>query len=163
MKWYPTISLLGVLGLVACSDAPTSPAAQESLRPSLALVYKGRDEFSGVVTGCPGSEDVFLNVKHSFTGTQTTDGSGRLHVSGHILYTFSGTGLISGREYVGSQQMTLAFNVLPGSGNTVTELFGARLIAKGAGPALTINAVTHITVTPDGAITSEISSIRQVC
>ncbi len=163
MKRHPMISLIGILGLVACSEAPTDPVAQAGLRPSLALYDNVRVAFSGVATGCPGSEDVLVSGTEHDLFTAAIDQNGAAHLNGHVTFNFTGTGMVSGREYVGREQFTLDQTASSAGLRTITQIFHAALIAKGEGPTIRIQGVFHLTVTPNGDVTASVDSIRQEC
>lgn len=93
----------------------------------------------------------------------TTDGIGGVHVNGHLDWTgLSGTGLVTGRKYVGWQQDKLSLYAAPGV-RAVTEVFHARLIGQGDAPDLRFQGLYHLTITPNGQVTSSVDSFTIEC
>jgi hypothetical protein len=110
---------------------------------------------------CTSELIAFSGVEHD-TLNMTFDNSGGVHVELHINFqNVSGTGLSSGTTYQLPSTLNQTYNAQPGLVETTT--FTEPLIAPGPGNNLFLHETAHITVNPDGTVTSSFDNSTVTC
>jgi hypothetical protein len=120
---------------------------------------------SGVIaTSCSVSENLAFSGTYRSVFHYTLDGQGAAHFSGSTQTNGVATGLVTGTPYrfMGASSST-TFEA-PGSlpyHNTFTNTF--LLVSRGPQDNLLMRVTLHVTVTPDGVMTADVSEIRFEC
>ncbi len=135
---------------------------------AMGLTLRGR---AGVVTNidipisgsvfnpCNGENVAFAGVDH-FTAHITLSNNGRFHIDTHDNIHVTATG-DQGNTYVGNQEDHSSLNGLVGVEQTAPLTFSE--ITKGSAANFEVHAVFHITVKPNGTITSFVNSFTSSC
>jgi len=110
------------------------------------------------------NEDVHITGTAHTLGTLTENGN-RLHVDAHVNYNVEGIGLTSGDRYTSNATGKASENVLADNDEIgeATVILRASLIGQGNVPNATELAHAHITVTPNGDVTSTFVRDRLTC
>jgi hypothetical protein len=89
----------------------------------------------------------------------------QMHLSAHVNYNIEGIGETSGAEYDSNADALAQENVEADNFNIgeATLIARAVIIGPGSLPNAFADVVSHITVTPDGTITSFIVDVRMSC
>ena len=112
-----------------------------------------------VFNPCNG-EVVTLSGEEHMTESVTLDGSGGFHMDIHGNLNVTGSGN-QGNKYVGNQDSNFQMNGRVGVEFTVTGTFSE--ISLGSAPNFVLHDLVHITVNPDGTVTSSIFIISPEC
>jgi hypothetical protein len=159
-----TLAVLGVAALAIACDSTTSPRVPLNAPTTLssAVLTNDRVEIQAfVLDACNGGGVIPLTATvHSVFGT-TSDGAGGFHLRIHDNISAQGSDPVTGVGYVLSLEADLALNVVAGKEQTITEHFS--LIAKGNTPNEVGQVDMHVTVTPNGAISSSHDRFRVTC
>lgn len=101
----------------------------------------------------------------SLKGTvhETIDASGGFHFRIHEVFNGRAVGETSGIQYVGPQTDHESFHVSSNGALEDTFTLNFRFISKGKTDNIQSHLLFHITITPNGVVTSELSHIRDVC
>lgn len=117
----------------------------------------------------PGPCPPFESIAVSFTGHEvlhvTIDTTGAFHVGDDFnLQDTKGVGLVTGAQYVGTGGDWFSFNGQLGSvPQEFKDVFVMNILAQGSLPNFTGHAVLHVTVNPDGTITSFVNNFSFAC
>jgi hypothetical protein len=96
----------------------------------------------------------------NFTGSchtvinETLDSSGGVHFGFHVNCHVSAVGQDTGARYIGNAEANFTANVNSGETVTLTFPFTFSGISKGSEPNFVIHSIFHITINPDGTVTS---------
>jgi hypothetical protein len=94
----------------------------------------------------------------------TFDGAGGLHLDVHENpQGVSGVGLTSGVKYQGTGGTRFDANGTAGSTLVVTVVNNLRVIGQGPGNNLLVHENLHVTVNPDGTVTSSHDNVSTTC
>lgn len=118
---------------------------------------------SGSVSNTCNGDTVSLSGTEHLVVNETFDSNGGAHASISINAHLTGTGTPSGDSYVGN--LNASFNENANSGGTITgtEPISFEIISQGSDPNLIIKALFHITINPDGTVTSYIDTYTADC
>lgn len=153
--------LLGAAMLVAACDAPTSPTNAATSGPTAQVVRNVRFErqtFAG--NDCTG-EVIAVDATFHVVLAVTSDAAGGFHVAFHRNVQGTGVNATTGTQYIVTQEDHNEFNVAQGVEQTVLTHFN--LISKGSAPNEVAQILFHITITPDGNVSSFHDSFRIQC
>jgi len=94
-----------------------------------------------------------------------TANNNQVHLSAHVNYNIEGTGETSGLEYDSNANALAEESVEVDNFNIGEATLIARAVILGPGslPNAFADVVSHITVTPDGTITSFVVNVRMSC
>jgi hypothetical protein len=116
------------------------------------------------------SFDPCTNEVVDLIGTAHVEGSltvnnNQMHLSAHVNYNIEGIGETSGAEYDSNADALAEESVEIDNFNIgeATLIARAVIIGPGSLPNAFADVVSHITVTPDGTITSFIVDVRMSC
>ena len=159
------LAILGVAAFAIACDSPTSPSTAASVAPAsrVANAVITNDKFesvTGAPNNCDGSFLVLTATWHTLFAI-TFDGAGGFHVKQHVNVQGQGSDAATGVDYVVTDVANSEFNGSFGFENTYTESYN--LIAKGKAPNALIQIDYHITVTPNGDVSSYHDNFRIVC
>jgi hypothetical protein len=157
-----TLALLGVAALAIACDSPTSPRAPLKAPTTLSNAVLTNDRFENVVTvfdGCNG-ELVTIDANFHVVIGVTSDGAGGFHITEQE--NVQGQGSSSGGvNYVLAFAFTNEFTLVAAEEATLTETFD--LISKGNTPNQEFQVDEHITITPNGDVSSVHFNFRLTC
>ena len=156
------LALLGVAALAIACDSPTSPRAPLKAPTTLSNAVLANDRFESVVTvfdGCNG-EIVTLDANFHFVFGVTSDGAGGFHVTEHENVQGQGSSS-TGVNYVLAFANDAELNLVAAEEETITETFA--LISKGNTPNQEFQVDEHITITPNGDVSSFHDNFRFTC
>jgi hypothetical protein len=117
----------------------------------------------------PGPCPPFESIAVSFTGHEvlhvTIDTTRAFHVGDDFNFQDTkGVGLVTGAQYVGAGGDWFNFNGQLGSAPQVfNDVFVMNIIAQGSLPNFKAHGLLHVTVNPDGTITSSIDNFSFAC
>ena len=94
---------------------------------------------------------------------ETIDSSGGFHFRIHEVFMGRAVGETSGIQYVGPQTDHESFHVSSNGALEDTFTLNFRFISRGSADNIQSHLLFHITITPNGVVTSEIVQIRDVC
>jgi hypothetical protein len=152
------LSLLAVIMLMVALLGPTSAMAQDA-----STTIKFRDTFPfSFFNNCTG-EVVSGVVSVKSTIHETIDASGGLHFHFHDVFNGRAVGETSGIRYVGPQTDHESFHVSSNGALEDTFTVNFRFISQGKADNIQLHLLFHITITPNGDVTSELVKIRDVC
>jgi hypothetical protein len=152
------------MALAAC-DTPTGPTTRLNPTklgsPNAAVVLNERIETTAfAVSTCSGEPIVGEVDFHEVIGI-TDASSGNFHLKEHLNINGQGTAPTSGTDYTISETINIEENLAAGAEETETEHLN--LISKGSAPNEVVQFVFHITVTPDGDVTSTVDNFFIKC
>jgi len=159
------LAILGVAALAIACDSPTSPNAMATATPAsrTANAVFVNDKFETLTfapNNCNGGALILTASWHYVIGT-TLDGAGGYHSKFHVNIQGQGSDPVTGVDYVVTDVANSEFNGKVGFEDTYTESYN--LIAKGQAPNATLLVDFHITVTPNGDVTSYHDNFRIKC
>jgi hypothetical protein len=159
------LAILGVAALAVACESPTAPRSTASIAPAsrtanAVLVNEKFESLTFAPNNCDGTLLTLQAKWHQVYGL-TFDGAGGVHVSEHTNVQGQGTDATTGVDYVVSDVANLEYNAKLGFEETYTESY--KLIAKGKAPNALLFSDFHITVTPNGDLTSYHDNFRIVC
>ncbi|HEX3535115.1 MAG TPA: hypothetical protein VHT23_12950 [Gemmatimonadaceae bacterium] len=159
------LAILGVAAFAIACDSPTSPNTAASIAPASrvanAVVTNDRVEtLTGAPNNCNGDVLILTATWHTVFAV-TFDGAGGFHLKQHVNIQGQGSDAGTGVDYVVTDVANSEFNGSFGFENTYTESYN--LIAKGKAPNAWVQIDDHITVTPNGDVSSYHSNFRIVC
>jgi len=159
------LAILGVAALAIACESPTTLHSTASIasasRTANAVLFNEKYEsLTFAPNNCDGSVLTLQATWHQVFGL-TFDGAGGVHVSQHTNVQGQGTDATTGVGYVVSDVANQEYNAKFGFELTYTESY--KLIAKGSAPNALIFVDFHITVTPNGDLTSFHDNFRIVC
>jgi hypothetical protein len=160
------LALLGVAAVVIACDAaqaPTAPTARlfAPATPSAAVI--SNDHFEALTfapNNCNG-DVIMMQAKWHIISAATFDGAGGAHLKFHINVQGQGTEPVSGTIYVANETINDELNLSFGVEETSPVHYN--LIAKGTAPNQVLEADFHITITPNGDVTSYHNNFRIMC
>jgi hypothetical protein len=158
-----TLALLGLAAMAIACDSPTSPQARLRIPPTLsnAVVFNDHTESVAFLPdNCNGDEFEGTGTFHDLLAL-TFDGAGGVHVKFHENFHGKASDAIAGIDYVGADASNSEFNARVGLEATSTVHYN--LIAKGKAPNVLLAGDFHITVTPNGDVSSFHDHFRIVC
>ena len=150
--------MLVVVVLMAVLLVPTSVLAQPA---STTIKFSDSFPFS-FFNSCTG-EVVSGVVSFKTTVHETIDASGGYHFHFHDVYNGRAVGETSGIQYVGPQTDHESFHVSSNGALEDTFTLNFRFISKGSADNILTHILFHVTITPNGVVTSEIANITEVC
>ena len=152
------LSLLVVIILMAALLVPTSVMAGAT---NTTIKFSDTFPFS-FFNNCTGE---FVSGIVSVKGTihETIDASGGFHFRIHEVFNGRAVGETSGIRYVGPQTDHESFHVSSNGGLSDTFTLNFRFISQGKADNIQAHLLFHITITPNGDVTSELATIRDVC
>jgi hypothetical protein len=120
--------------------------------------------FSGFLPNpCNGETVAYSGSIHTLV-LQTVDGSGGLHVDSRLnTQGVSGTGLLTGAKYQANDTLANSFNGTSGGTIDITVPMNFEFIAQGQVPNFYLKTLTHITLNPDGTVTTFVSDFEAHC
>ncbi len=134
-----------------------------SLRAFAATVFNGSIPISATVQNpCNGETVTFSGTAHELLN-ETFDNSGGSHLSANINIHLAGTGSPSGDAYVGNAEESLNENFNSGGTITATHPISEEIISQGSAPNFLLKGLMHITVNPDGTVTSFVDTFTTEC
>lgn len=113
------------------------------------------------VNPCNG-DVVLLNGTEHVVANVTTDSSGGQHSSVVIQYHLSGIGT-SGSRYMLNQTYSQVLNSTGGGTTAVTVPLNLEVVSEGVSPNYDQSVFDHITINPDGTVTSSIDTVSTSC
>ena len=159
------LTILGIVALAIACESPTTPNSAVLIAPATAranaVIFN--DKFESLTfapNNCDGTVLVLQAKWHEVLGI-TLDAAGGFHVNQHVNVQGQGTDAATGVDYVVTDVANLEFNGKVGVEQTYTESY--LLIAKGKAPNALVFVDFHITVTPNGDVTSYHDNLRIVC
>lgn len=153
-----TLSLLVVVMLMAALMGPTSVMAQAA---STTIKFSDSFPFS-FFNDCTG-EVVSGVVSVKTTIHETVDAGGGYHFHFQDVFNGRAVGETSGVQYVGPQTDHESFHVSSSGALEDTFTLNFRFISLGSADNIQTQLLFHITITPNGDVTSELVNIRAVC
>jgi hypothetical protein len=110
------------------------------------------------------NEDVHLTGTAHLSGSLTVNNN-QYHLDAHVNYNIDGIGLTSGVSYESNADGMEDENVEVDDLNLgeATIIARAVIIGPGSVPNASADVVGHITVTPDGTVTSLVTDVRMAC
>jgi len=158
-----TLALLGVAALAIACDSPTSPRAPLKVptTTSNAVVFNERIETPAVAFNDCNGQLLFLTATFHDLFALTFDGAGGVHVKSHEDAQGQGTNPVTGVNYVITQAINSEFNAALGFESTFTVHYN--LLTKGNAPNEVLQIDFHITVTPNGDVSSLHDNFRLMC
>ena len=152
------LSLLVVIMLMAALLVPTSVMAGAT---NTTIKFSDSFPFS-FFNFCTG-EVVSGVVSVKGTVHETIDASGGFHFRINEVYRGRAVGETSGIQYIGPQTDHESFHVSSNGALSDTFTLNFRFISKGKADNIQTHLLFHVTITPNGDVTSELSHIRDVC
>lgn len=155
------VALLVAAALLAACDSTTSPTNAATPGPTAQVIRNVRFErqtFAG--NDCTGAV-VAVDVTFHVVLAVTSDAAGGFHLAFHRNIEGTGVNAATGTQYVVTQEDHNEFNVAQGVEQTVLTHFN--LISKGSAPNEVAQILFHITITPDGNVSSFHDSFRIQC
>lgn len=177
MPRYLVLALSFAGAIAACSDADRSPTAPPPSLvstggqglgndPDRIRVFDHRtDPFTAAAAGCISEPVVLTGTVHYLLHAQDNPGE-RVHFTLHTnLQGVSGVGQVTGTRYRLSQEHNVTYNYsfLETSQFETNQIFRYRLVGQGPDNNFWINISFHLTVTPDGRITSTSTRAEARC
>jgi hypothetical protein len=159
------LTILGFAALAIACESPTAPTTKASLAPATAranavLVNDKYESLTFAPNNCDGTTVILEATWHELFGI-TLDAAGGFHLTEHTSVHGQGTDAATGIDYVIGDVGNLSYNGKVGFEETYTESY--KLIAKGSAPNALVFVDFHITVTPNGDLTSYHDNFRIVC
>jgi hypothetical protein len=159
------LAILGVAAFAIACDSPTSPNPKHVtvVLPTAAnsvLLNAKFERVSFAPDLCNGGGLVLEATWHHLFGI-TLDATGGFHMKDHYNVQGQGSDPSTGVNYVISDAANAEFNGTVGFEYTSTEAYN--VIAKGNAPNVTALVDYHITVTPNGDVTSYHDNFRLKC
>jgi hypothetical protein len=144
--------------LLASFALPTSVKAQAE-----STTTKFSDSFPfSFFNDCTGEfVSGIVNVKTTIH--ETIDANGGFHFHIHDVFNGRAVGETSGVKYVGPQTDHESFHASSSGALEDTFTLNFRFISQGKADNIQTHVLFHITITPNGDVTSEIENIREVC
>ncbi len=133
------------------------------LRTFAANIFNGTTSFSNTIADPCTGENVDISGTDHLVVNETFDGNGGAHISTHENIHVTGTGNTTGASYVGSQSLNSEENDNSGGTITMTLALPFELISKGSAPNFLVHALLHITINPNGVVTSSIDTFSEEC
>ena len=163
---------VAVSGLVVWGcEEPSNPTAvslpDQSGIVSVAIspnaTFKFSDSFSfSFFNDCTG-EVVSGVVSVKTTVHVSPDGNGGFHAHFHDVFNGRAVGETSGIQYVGPQTDHDSFNASSGGALEETFTFNFLFLSRGSADNILSHTLFHITITPNGHVTSETATITEAC
>jgi hypothetical protein len=148
-------------GIVACDQTPTSTIRPVPTNLQAAVIVNDHSEaVSGSFNYCDGSV-VIVAFKFHEVFALTFDGAGGGHFKQHFNEQGQGSDAATGVNYVSNDVGNLEDNYKFGETATYTEHYN--LIAKGNAPNADLFTDFHITITPNGDVSSYHDAFRVRC
>jgi len=94
---------------------------------------------------------------------ETIDSSGGFHFRLHEVFRGKAVGETSGIQYVGPQTDHTSFHLSSNGALEDTFTLNFRFISRGSADNIQTHILFHITITPNGVVTSEVDNFRSVC
>jgi hypothetical protein len=148
---------IGALG-AGCDGVPTEPDDRASL--AVLTNEQNRDVNDIAINDCTGEQIPITGHEH-LVSSVTQEGVGTFHVGFHADLILKGTSLLTGASYIVNQTVDEHVTVAAGFEDTFVLPF--ILVGKGGVPNEVLLATFHITVRPDGTVTSLIDNLRIKC
>ena len=155
VRFSMVVLILASLFLAAGPTSVQAQAANTTIKFSDSFPFSFFNNCTGeVVSGV-------VNVK--VTIHETLDASGGYHFHLHEVYNGRAVGETSGIQYVGPQTDHESFHVSSSGALEDTFTLNFRFISQGSADNILTHLLFHITITPNGDVTSEIVNITEVC
>jgi hypothetical protein len=158
-----TLALLTVAGcIIACDSTPTAPHALPAARRSSdAVLLNEKFQLEQAnFNYCDGSL-IAMEMNWQEVFAITFDAAGRGHFKEHINLQGQGSDAATGVNYVANDVGNEEDNFVPYYESTYVEHYN--LIAKGNAPNADLYVTSHVTITPDGSVSSYHSDFRVRC
>jgi hypothetical protein len=159
------LAILGVAAFAIACDSPTSPTTTASIARATgtanAVVDNERTEAITVAPDNCNGDAILVDVVFHDTFRLTFDNGGGIHIGIHENVAGKSIFSASGIDYVVNQTINESINAKYGEEETITEHYN--LIAKGSAPNARLLADFHITITPNGDVTSFHDNFRIEC
>lgn len=158
-----TLALLGVAAIAIACDSPTSPRAPLKVPTTTSAAVQFNDRFETVTSVFAFCNDGFITVTakiHDLFAV-TLDAAGGFHLVIHHNFQGVGSNPVTGVNYVATRSENFVVNTAAGFEQTFTVHYN--LIAKGRAPNQVLQADFHITITPNGDISSFHNNFRLMC
>ena len=158
-----TLALLGVVALAIACDSPTSPRAplKAPTTASNAVVFNESVERAAVAINDCNGQLLFLTVRFHDVFALTFDAAGGFHLKVHEDSQGRGTIPVTGPDYLINGTFDDEINATAGVEQTIALHFN--LLSKGKAPNEVANVDLHITVTPNGDVSSFHDHFRLMC
>lgn len=165
MRSVPLAGLLLTAAALSlgCNGDPTQPAHTSGSPSLLVTANEKTREFSSFAFNLCTDEDIPITITEHTLIAVTEDNAGNLHVKFHSNASFTGTSELTGFEYTGHQTLDEEFTAKAGEEHTHTAGGVFTLSGHGSVPNEVLIANVHITVQPDGTVTSFHDNFRLVC
>jgi hypothetical protein len=149
--------LLGVMGTVhTTSTHAAATIVTTSIDSPISLVVPCALQAAGEEVALSGSLHDLFHV--------TFDGAGHFHFDMHENpQGVSGVGLTSGVKYQGAGGTRFDANGTAGSRFVITVVNNLRIIGQGPGNNFMVHDNLHVTVNPDGTVTSSHDNVSTTC
>jgi hypothetical protein len=147
--------------IIGCSGDPTgsSPILDQ---PGFAVVQNERTQTIGTATNdCTGEVITATATDHELV-TVTEDGAGGFHLKLLSHVHLAGTSDITGAKYSGTGSINQTI-FDRGTGHTETLVLTFILIGQGSVPNEVATILFHVTVHPDGTVSSSVDTFRLHC
>jgi hypothetical protein len=150
------------LAAFGCETNPTGPS-QTAGHLSAAVVQNDRFTLvDGVANNDCTGEIILFHVTIHLLSSVTADSAGGLHVSFDANSADShGTSLITGINYISNETFHERFDATAGS--TETFLLQFTLLSQGNAPNEVLLILDHVTINPDGTVTSSFDHFKLAC
>ena len=148
--------------LAACNGDPAATMAPTPPGFNTAP-FKSSTSFPfGFFNECTG-ENVSGVVEQKSTIQLFTDANGGFHLLIHDVFTGRAVGETSGVQYVGPQSEHVSALDRSGEQFEFTDQRSFRFISEGGSDNLLVNVLIHLTVTPNGDVTSQVFQVTLDC
>jgi hypothetical protein len=158
------LAILGIAAFAVACDTPTSPNTKNltvQSNAANAVLVNDRVERATFAPDLCNGGGLHLEATWHHMYALTFDGAGGVHVKEHYNVQGQGSDPATGVDYVLSDVANSEYNAKVGFESTYTEAYD--VIAKGQAPNQTVLIDRHITVTPNGDVTSYHDNFRIKC
>jgi hypothetical protein len=158
-----TLALLGVAAFAIACDSPTTPRAPLKAPTILSRAVLSNTRVETLALASDDCNGGFLTLTATFHDlfAVTGDAAGGFHVKFHENVQGQGSNPVTGIDYVAVQEINQELNA--SAGLEQTETIQYNLIAKGSTPNELYRLDFHITITPNGDVSSFHDNFRLVC
>jgi hypothetical protein len=141
-------------GASAAGAAATTVTTNEQVPVTVLAFVPCANDGAGELVLLTGTLHVLTHV--------TIDDQGGLHVKQHFQpQGVSGTGLTTGDKYQGTGVTQSEFNAT--AGFEATDINNFRIIGQGPGNNFLVHSTFHVTVTPNGDVTTVVDNFSVEC
>jgi hypothetical protein len=149
-----TALAVALAGAAAAGAAATTVTTNEQVPVTVFAFVPCANDGAGELVVLTGTLHVLSHV--------TIDDQGGLHVKQHFQpQGVSGTGLTTGDKYQGTGATQTEFNATAGLEQTSINNF--RIIGQGPDNNVLVHSTTHVTITPNGDVTTVVDNFSVEC